>query len=72
MQATFVSLPGAFVYKTVESDSFAAYSPAALMRRETLTLLERDDIDWCERRQSMRTDIAIAGPLRRALFRELA
>jgi hypothetical protein len=72
MQATFVSLPGAFVYKTVESEAFAAYSPAALLRRETLTLLERDDIEWCERRESMRTDIAIGGPLRRALFRALA
>jgi CelD/BcsL family acetyltransferase involved in cellulose biosynthesis len=88
MLATFLTPPGAFSYKTAFDEDFSRFSPGVLLQRENLDLLGRAAIAWCdscaaadhpmidhlwrERRTVARLNIAIGGPLRRALFRAIA
>jgi len=88
MLATFLTPPGAFSYKTAFDEDFARFSPGVLLQLENLGLLERPDVAWCdscagadhpmidhlwrERRTVVRVNIAIGGPVRRALFRAIA
>ncbi|WP_296681241.1 GNAT family N-acetyltransferase [Novosphingobium sp.] len=88
MLVQFLSPPGAFSYKTAFDERFARFSPGVLLQRENLAILGRPDIAWCdscatadhpmidhiwrERRAIGRLSIAIGGPLRRGLFRQIA
>lgn len=88
MLVQFRTPPGAFSYKTAFDERFARFSPGVLLQRENLAILERSEIAWCdscasadhpmidhiwrERRAIGRLSIAIGGPLRRGLFRQLA
>ncbi len=85
MLATFLTLPGAFSFKTAFDEDFARFSPGVLLQREYLDMLTRPEIAWTdscaaedhpmidhiwrERRALGRISIAIGGPVRRALFR---
>ncbi len=87
MLASFVTPPGAFSYKTAFDERYARYSPGVLLQRENLAMLDDPLVRWCdscaaadhpmidhiwrERRAIGRLSIAIGGPLRRALFRQL-
>jgi hypothetical protein len=84
MLVNFLSVPGAFSFKTAFDEDYARFSPGVLLQIENLALLERSDIDWCdscaaeghpmidslwsERRQIGRYSVAIGGKGRRALF----
>ena len=88
MLVNFLIPPGAYSYKTAFDERYARFSPGVLLQRENLTLLARAGIDWCdscasadhpmidhlwrERRAVGRVSIGIGGPLRRALFGQLA
>ena len=88
MLVQFISAPGAYSYKTAFDERFARYSPGVLLQRENLALLNRPDVAWCdscasadhpmidhlwrERRVVGHLSVAIGGPLRRALFRQIA
>lgn len=87
MLVQFLTPPGAFSYKTAFDERFARFSPGVLLQRENLALLGHPQVEWCdscaaadhpmidhiwrERREIGRLSIAIGGPLRRALFRQL-
>jgi hypothetical protein len=87
MLSTFLTLPGAFGFKTAFDENYARFSPGILMEREFLTALRRFGIRWCDscaaadnsvmnqiwyqRRPLGRVSIAIGGPLRRAAFGEV-
>lgn len=87
MLANFIAPPGAFSFKTAFDERFARFSPGVLLQRENLELLARDDVDWCdscaaadhpmieriwrEKRAMVRVNVAIGGPLRRSLFRQV-
>ena len=84
MLANFITVPGAFSYKTAFDERYARYSPGVLVQRENLALLTAEGIAWCdscaaadhpmidhiwrERRAIGRLSIAIGGDLRRTLF----
>ena len=88
MLANFVTLPGAYSYKTAFDERYARYSPGVLVQRENLALLSTEGIEWCdscaaadhpmidhiwrERRPIGRLSIAVGGRVRRALFARLA
>ena len=88
MMTTFLTPPGAFGFKTAFDEEFARFSPGALLQQETLSLLDRDDVLWCdscatadhplvdqfwrERRAIGRISVAIGGPIRRASFAAIA
>jgi CelD/BcsL family acetyltransferase involved in cellulose biosynthesis len=88
MLASFVTPPGAFGFKTAFDESFARFSPGVLLQLENLAMLERPGIDWSdscaaadhpmidhlwrERRAIGWVNVAIGGPVRRALFGLLA
>lgn len=88
MLVQFLVPPGAFSYKTAFDERFARFSPGVLIQRENLALLDRPGVAWCdscasadhpmidhiwrERRAIGRISIAIGGPLRRTLFRQIA
>ncbi len=85
--ANFIAPPGAFSFKTAFDERFARFSPGVLLQRENLDLLAREDVDWCdscaaadhpmieriwrEKRAMVRINVAIGGPLRRKLFRQV-
>ncbi|MFM5884648.1 MAG: GNAT family N-acetyltransferase [Novosphingobium sp.] len=88
MLVQFLAPPGAFSYKTAFDERFARFSPGVLLQRENLAILGRPGVAWCdscasadhpmidhiwrERRAIGRLSIAIGGPLRRGLFRQIA
>jgi hypothetical protein len=88
MLASFVTPPGAFGFKTAFDERFARFSPGVLLQLENLAMLERPGIDWSdscaaadhpmidhlwrERRAIGWVNVAIGGPVRRALFGLLA
>ncbi|MFC0587898.1 GNAT family N-acetyltransferase [Novosphingobium aquiterrae] len=88
MLVQFLAPPGAFSYKTAFDERFARFSPGVLLQRENLAILGHPGVAWCdscasadhpmidhiwrERRAIGRLSIAIGGPLRRALFRQIA
>lgn len=87
MLANFLTVPGAYSYKTAFDEDFARFSPGVLLQRENLALLDREGIDWAdscatqdhpmidhfwrERRIIQRRSIGIGGRLRRAAFQAL-
>lgn len=87
MLANFIAPPGAFSFKTAFDERFARFSPGVLLQLENLDLLEHEDVAWCdscaaadhpmieriwrEKRAMVRVNVAIGGPLRRALFRPM-
>lgn len=84
MLANFITAPGAFSFKTAFDEGYARFSPGMLLQLENLALLERPTIQWADscaaeghpmierlwrgRRHLESRNIAIGGPLRRALF----
>jgi hypothetical protein len=76
--------PASFSYKTAFDEDYARFSPGVLLQYENLSLLERDDITYCDscaaqghpmidslwtgRRAIGRYSVAIGGSGRRALF----
>lgn len=88
MLAQFLAPPGAYSFKTAFDESYARFSPGVLLQLENLALLDRSDIAWCdscaaadhpmidhiwrERRAIGRLSVEIGGPLRRAMFRQVA
>jgi CelD/BcsL family acetyltransferase involved in cellulose biosynthesis len=87
MLANFLCPPGAFSFKTAFDEDYARFSPGMLLQLENLALLDREGIDWAdscaaeghpmierlwrERRTLVATNIALGGPIRRAVFRGL-
>lgn len=85
MLANFVTPPGAYSYKTAFDEAYARFSPGMLLQLENLALLERAGFGWADscaveghpmierlwrgQRRMVSRNIAIGGPLRRALFR---
>lgn len=88
MLATFLTPPGAYSYKTAFDEAYARFSPGVLLQCENLELQADPAVAWIdscaapdhamidhlwrERRPMARHSIAIGGPLRRALFKQLA
>ncbi|HSJ78540.1 MAG TPA: GNAT family N-acetyltransferase, partial [Erythrobacter sp.] len=84
MLANFITAPGAYSFKTAYDETYARYSPGMLLQLENLALLERPDVQWADscaveghpmierlwrgQRRMVSCNIAIGGPLRRALF----
>lgn len=87
MLASFMTPPGAFSYKTAFDERYARYSPGVLLQRENLAMLDHPEVRWTdscaaadhpmidhiwrERRTIGRLSIAIGGPARRAVFKQL-
>jgi CelD/BcsL family acetyltransferase involved in cellulose biosynthesis len=87
MLATFLTPPGAYSFKTAYDEDLARYSPGMQVQLEYLRALDRGEprwtdscaaeghpmIDrlWTERRTLVSCNVAIGGPLRRALVRPL-
>ncbi|KPF65370.1 GNAT family N-acetyltransferase [Porphyrobacter sp. AAP60] len=87
MLANFITAPGAYSFKTAFDEAYARYSPGMLLQLENLALLERPDVQWADscaveghpmierlwrgQRRMVSCNIAIGGPLRRAVFRLL-
>ncbi len=87
MLANFITAPGAYSFKTAFDEGYARFSPGMLLQLENLALLERPGIEWADscaveghpmierlwrdKRRMVSRNIAIGGPLRRALFRLL-
>lgn len=87
MLVNLMTAPGAYSFKTAFDEDYARFSPGMLLQLENLTLLERPDIQWADscaveghpmierlwrdKRRMVSRNIAIGGPLRRALFRLL-
>jgi len=84
MLANLVTPPGIYSFKTAYDEDYARFSPGMLLQLENLALLARDDVQWADscaveghpmierlwrdRRHIVSRNIAIGGPLRRALF----
>jgi CelD/BcsL family acetyltransferase involved in cellulose biosynthesis len=84
MLVNFICPPASFSYKTAFDEDYARFSPGVLLQYENLSLLERDDITYCDscaaqghpmidslwtgRRAIGRYSVAIGGSGRRALF----
>lgn len=87
MLANFITPPGAYSFKTAFDEDYARFSPGMLLQLENLALLERPEVQWADscaveghpmierlwrdKRRMVSRNIAIGGPLRRALFRLL-
>lgn len=87
MLVNFITAPGAYSYKTAFDEDYARFSPGMLLQLENLALLERPEVDWADscaaeghpmierlwrdKRRMVSRNIAIGGPVRRALFRLL-
>lgn len=87
MLVNLITAPGAYSFKTAFDEVYARFSPGMLLQLENLALLERADIRWADscaveghpmierlwrdKRRVVSRNIAIGGPLRRALFRLL-
>lgn len=88
MLATFITKPGAFMFKTAYDESLSAYSPGVLLQRENLAMLDMPGLGWIdscadethpmithlwrERRPVGRVSIEIGGAVRRGLFGVMA
>ncbi|MEP2737202.1 MAG: GNAT family N-acetyltransferase [Erythrobacter sp.] len=84
MLANFITQPGSYSFKTAFDEDYYRFSPGVLLQQENLSLLERDDVDWCdscaaaghpmiehiwrEKRRMISVSLAIGGPVRRAMF----
>ncbi len=84
MLVNFLCPPAGFSYKTAFDEDYARFSPGVLLQYENLSLLERDEITYCDscavqghpmidslwtgRRAIGRYSVAIGGVGRRALF----
>ncbi len=87
MLVNLVTPPGAYSFKTAFDEDYARFSPGMLLQLENLALIERPDIHWADscaveghpmierlwrdKRRMVSRNIAIGGPLRRAVFRLL-
>ncbi len=87
MLANFVCPPGVFSFKTSFDDRFAKQSPGLLLQLENLSLIDRPEIEWAdscaveghsmierlwrEKRAMHSINVAIGGPIRRAMFNQL-
>lgn len=87
MLANFITLPGAYSFKTAFDEAYARFSPGLLLQLENLALLDRPGVEWADscaveghpmierlwrdKRRMVSRNIAIGGPLRRTLFRLL-
>ena len=87
MLVNFVTAPGIYSFKTAFDETYARFSPGMLLQLENLALLDRQNIDWAdscaaeghpmierlwrEKRTLRSYNIAIGGPLRRAVFNRL-
>lgn len=87
MLVNLITAPGAYSFKTAFDEDYARFSPGMLLQLENLALLERPGIQWTDscaveghpmierlwrdKRRMLSRNIAIGGPLRRALFRLL-
>ncbi|WP_298337275.1 GNAT family N-acetyltransferase [uncultured Erythrobacter sp.] len=87
MLANFLTLPGAYSFKTAFDEDYARFSPGLLLQLENLSLLNRPGVDWTdscavqghsmieriwrEKRSFVSRNIAIGGPLRRFTARAL-
>lgn len=88
MLATFITKPGAFMFKTAYDETLSAYSPGVLLQRENLAMLDMPGLGWVdscadethpmithlwrERRLVGRVSVEIGGAARRALFGAMA
>lgn len=88
MLATFMTPPGAFMFKTAYDESLSAYSPGVLLQRENLAMLDVPGLGWVdscadethpmithlwrERRPVGRVSVEIGGAVRRGLFGVMA
>ncbi|MBB3956148.1 GNAT family N-acetyltransferase [Novosphingobium sediminicola] len=88
MLATFMTKPGAFMFKTAYDETLSAYSPGVLLQRENLAMLDMPGLGWVdscadethpmithlwhERRPVGRVSIEIGGAVRRGLFGAMA
>jgi CelD/BcsL family acetyltransferase involved in cellulose biosynthesis len=88
MLATFLTPPGAFMFKTAFDETLSPFSPGVLLQRENLAMLEAPDIGWVdscagddhpmithlwrERRPVGRVSLAIGGAARRGVFGVMA
>lgn len=87
MLSTFVAPPGGFGYKTAFDEEYGRYAPGVLLENEFLSVLDQQRLEWCdgcaaaeksvineiwrERRSIGKLSVAIGGPLRRQIFRQL-
>lgn len=87
MLSTFVTPPGGFGYKTAFDEQYGRHAPGVLLENEYLSVLDQGRFDWCdgcaaadksiindiwrERRSVGKVSLAIGGPLRRRLFRQV-
>jgi CelD/BcsL family acetyltransferase involved in cellulose biosynthesis len=87
MLANFVCPPGIYSFKTAFDEAYSRYSPGLLLQLENLDILARGDIGWAdscaaeghsmierlwrEKRHIVSRNIAIGGPLRRFLFKQM-
>ncbi|WP_231889590.1 GNAT family N-acetyltransferase [Erythrobacter neustonensis] len=87
MLVNFLTLPGVYSYKTAFDEAYARFSPGMLLQLENLALLEKPGFGWADscavqghpmierlwrsRRAMVSRNIAIGGPVRRAVFRLL-
>lgn len=88
MLANFLTPPAAFSFRAVVDEDYDRFSPAVLLQRENLALLDREEIawtdscaspddpmidhSWWQRREIRRLSIGIGGNVRRAAFAALA
>ncbi|MGB3738504.1 MAG: GNAT family N-acetyltransferase [Pontixanthobacter sp.] len=87
MLVNFLTAPGAYSYKTAFDEDYAAFSPGVLLQRENLDILGDPAIEWVdscagadhpmidriwrERRNMVGINVALGGPVRRALFERM-
>jgi len=87
MNRPLSTTPGVFSFKTTFDETYAKFSPGFLLQLENLTLLDRPDIMWAdscaaeghsmieriwrEKRTIQSINVAIGGPIRRAMFKQL-
>lgn len=48
MLVNFITPPGSYAFKIAFDEAFARYSPGVLLQLETLSLLDRGDLDWTD------------------------
>lgn len=88
MLATFLTPPGAFMFKTAFDEALGPFSPGVLLQRENLAMLGAPNIGWVdscagddhpmithlwrEHRPVGRVSLAIGGTVRRGVFGAMA
>ncbi len=84
MLVNFITPPGAYAFKIAFDEDYARFSPGVLLKIDTLTMLDRPDIDWtdscavedhpminslwAERRPIVRVTVPLAGMSRKTIF----